>query len=171
MAKGVDHVWVQWFCRFSLSQQSKKDWTRFWQLNLPEKPANMLLSGATKGPTKMKTFISLCAMAFALATSAEAEGFGGRYQVQGTNPNGSEYGGEAEITLTSNTTCEIKWTTGETESFGICMRNDDSFAAGYKLGDDIGLIIYKVQSDGSLHGLWTIAGKEGNGTEILTPIN
>ena len=49
------------------------------------------------------------------------------------------------------------------------MRNDDAFAAGYVLGDEIGLVVYKVMPDGSLHGLWTIAGKEGNGTEVLTP--
>jgi hypothetical protein len=104
-------------------------------------------------------------------TPALSDGFGGRYSVEGQNPNGTTYGGEAEITLTSETTCEIKWTTGETESVGICMRNDDSFAAGYRLGDDIGLVIYKVQNDGSLHGLWTLAGKNGSGSEILTPIN
>ena len=63
----------------------------------------------------------------------------------------------------------IEWTTGPTTSQGICMRNDDAFAAGYVLGDEIGLVVYKVMPDGSLHGLWTIAGKEGNGTEVLTP--
>ncbi len=115
----------------------------------------------------------LIALAFfsAMISPAAAEGFGGRYTVQGTNPNGSTYGGEAEITLTSETTCEIKWTTGSTESHGICMRNDDSFAAGYRMGEEIGLVIYKVQEDGSLSGLWTVAGKNGNGTEILVPIN
>ena len=119
----------------------------------------------------MKHKLVTIALFAAMMSPAAAEGFGGRYTVQGTNLNGSTYGGEAEITLTSETTCEIKWTTESTESFGICMRNDDSFAAGYKLGDEIGLVIYKVQSDGSLHGLWTVAGKEGNGAEILVPIN
>ena len=37
------------------------------------------------------------------------------------------------------------------------------------LGDAIGLIVYQVQSDGSLEGAWTISGKDGSGTEILTP--
>ena len=100
---------------------------------------------------------------------AAAEGFGGHYVVHGTNLDGATYEGEADITLTSGTTCEIKWTTGATESDGICMRNDDAFAAGYRIGDDIGLVIYKILPDGSLSGLWTIAGKEGNGTETLVP--
>ncbi len=36
------------------------------------------------------------------------------------------------------------------------MRNDDAFAAAYVLNDEIGLVTYKVQADGSLHGLWTL---------------
>ena len=67
------------------------------------------------------------------------------------------------------TTCVIHWSTGGTESEGICSRNDNAFAAAYVLGDAMGLVVYKVMADGSLDGLWTIAGKEGIGTEVLTP--
>ena len=100
---------------------------------------------------------------------ATAQSIGGSYSVAGTNFDGSPYSGTAEITLTSETTCVIEWTTGSSTSQGICMRNGDAFAAGYVLGDEIGLVVYKAMSDGSLHGLWTLAGKEGNGTEVLTP--
>jgi hypothetical protein len=100
---------------------------------------------------------------------AAAQSIGGNYSVEGTNFDGSGYEGAAEITLTSETTCVIKWITGDSTSQGICMRNDDAFAAAYVLGDAIGLVVYKVMEDGSLHGLWTLAGKEGNGTEVLTP--
>lgn len=103
------------------------------------------------------------------AMPAAAQSIGGSYSVAGTNFDGTPYTGTAEITLTSETTCVIEWTTGPTASQGICMRNDSAFAAGYVLGDEIGLVVYKVMPDGSLHGLWTIAGKEGNGTEVLTP--
>lgn len=105
-----------------------------------------------------------------LAMPAAAQSIGGRYQVQGTNFNGSPYGGEAVITPTSETTCEIKWITGGTESIGICMRNGESFAAGYVMGDKVGLVVYRVMPDGSMNGLWTIAGENGNGTEVLVPI-
>jgi hypothetical protein len=118
----------------------------------------------------MKHIIVSAIFSLGLALPAAADGFGGKYAVHGTNPNGSEYSGEAEITLTSDTTCEISWTTGATTSDGICMRNDDSFAAAYKLGDEVGLIIYKVLPDGSLSGLWTLAGQSGNGTETLLPV-
>ncbi len=118
----------------------------------------------------MRRILHLAAAAAVLAQPVSAQSIGGRYQVQGTNFDGSPYGGEAEINLTSGTTCEIVWTTGSTSSNGICMRNDDSFAAGYVLGDKIGLVIYKLMPDGSLNGLWTIAGQEGNGAEVLVPV-
>ena len=103
---------------------------------------------------------------------AQAQTIGGKYKVEGTNINGSKYDGDATITLTSETTCEITWKTGSTTSVGICMRNDDSFSAAYKMDDGaVGLIIYKVAKDGSMDGLWTIAGNGGAGTEKLTPEN
>lgn len=111
----------------------------------------------------------LCLLA--LATPAAAQSIGGSYHVAGTNFNGSAYEGTAEITLTSETTCIIEWTTGGTSSQGICMRNDDSFAAAYVLGDKTGLVVYKVMGDGTMNGLWTIAGENGNGTEVLTPMD
>lgn len=118
----------------------------------------------------MKKIIAAALLACIAATPVSAQAIGGRYKVQGTNINGTTYEGEATITLTSETTCEIEWVTGSTTSIGICMRNDDSFAAGYKIGEDVGLIIYKVAADGVMSGLWTIAGNGGNGTEVLTPV-
>lgn len=116
----------------------------------------------------MRVFLH-AGLLLALASPATAQSIGGSYTVAGTNFNGSPYEGTAEITLTSETTCVIEWVTGGTTSQGICMRNDDSFAAAYVLGDKAGLVVYKVLEDGSLDGVWTIAAQEGNGTEVLTP--
>ncbi|MER9233683.1 hypothetical protein NKI56_16530 [Mesorhizobium sp. M0622] len=115
-----------------------------------------------------KLILSLALLSLA-ALPAAAQSIGGTYAVAGTNFDGSSYGGDATITLTSETTCTIHWETGGSSSDGICMRNDDAFSAGYVMGKAVGLVVYKVQEDGSLQGLWTIAGKEGNGTEVLTP--
>ena len=49
------------------------------------------------------------------------------------------------------------------------MRNGNAFAAGYALGDKVGLIIYEMRDDGALDGIWTIADQAGVGTELLTP--
>jgi hypothetical protein len=117
----------------------------------------------------MKKLLAAALLGTALATPAAAQSIGGVYDVLGTNFDGSQYRGTAEIVLTSQTTCVIRWVTGGSTSEGICMRNNDAFAAAYKLGNDVGLVVYKVNPDGSMQGLWTIAGQEGNGTEVLTP--
>nr|WP_292397947.1 hypothetical protein [Mesorhizobium sp.] len=69
-----------------------------------------------------------------VAVPAAAQSIGGTYTVAGTNFDGSSYGGEPTITLTSETTCTIHWETGGSSSDGICMRNDDAFSAGYVMG-------------------------------------
>lgn len=117
----------------------------------------------------MKRYVFAGATLLALTFGASAQSIGGAYKVEGTNHDGSTYEGDAQITLTSDTTCEIVWDTDGTTSEGICSRNDDAFAAAYVLDGDVGLVIYKVQPDGSMQGLWTIAGQEGTGTEVLTP--
>ncbi|MDP2738444.1 MAG: hypothetical protein Q8O82_06975 [Pseudorhodobacter sp.] len=103
------------------------------------------------------------------AQAAGAQDIGGIYAVQGTNFNGSSYGGQAKIVLTSDVTCEIYWTTGSTTSQGICMRSGDVFSAAYKLGGAVGLVIYRIRADGVLDGSWTIAGASGVGYELLVP--
>ena len=119
-------------------------------------------------------FLTTLFLATALSVgAAEANtAIGGKYKVEGTNFDGTKYSGDASIAITSETTCEITWKTGSTSSVGICMRNDDSFAAAYKMDDGaVGLIIYKVGKDGAMDGVWTLTGKDGAGTEVLTPEN
>ncbi len=117
----------------------------------------------------MKLIFATALLTVALAAPAAAQAIGGTYSVNGTNLDGSRYGGTAQITLTSQTTCVIEWHTGGTTSSGICSRNGDSFAAAYELNGDIGLVIYKVGRNGTMNGLWTVAGQDGGGTEVLTP--
>ena len=96
----------------------------------------------------------------------------GTYTVEGTNLDGSSYGGTAEIKLTSETTCAIQWKTGsgkKSTSDGICMLYENAFAAGYVLEGEVGLVVYEVKEDGTLEGAWTISCQDGSGTETLTP--
>ena len=117
----------------------------------------------------MKTAVLAAACLAASVATAAAQGLGGTYRVAGKNFDGSTYSGTAEILVTSQNTCRIRWVTGGTTSEGICMRYGSSFSAAYRLGNAIGLVIYEIKSDGSLEGLWTIADKSGVGAEILTP--
>jgi hypothetical protein len=105
--------------------------------------------------------------ALALSGPAAAQDIGGRYLVQGTGLNGSAYGGEAEISLTSDYTCRIVWNTGGQISEGICMRQDNVFAASYIIENRVGMVIYTVNGDGSMQGTWTVDGVNAVGTESL----
>jgi hypothetical protein len=116
----------------------------------------------------MRTIVLAALLTASLAAAASAAGIAGWYKVEGTNADGSPYGGVAEIVATGGSTCRIKWDTGS-ESSGICMRSGDAFSAAYQLGDKIGLVIYAIQPDGSMRGTWTIADSPGVGTEVLTP--
>jgi hypothetical protein len=115
-----------------------------------------------------KTIAVTGAFVAGFAASALAADVGGKYDVRGVNPDGSKYRGTARITITSNTTCSIVWDVGQ-ESSGICMRNGIALAAGYVLGDKVGLVIYEIRDDGTLDGIWTIADEDGSGTELLIP--
>ena len=100
---------------------------------------------------------------------SSAQDVGGSYDVAGTNLDGSEYAGTAEITILSETTCAISWTTGETTSDGVCMRNGNAFAAAHEQGGTLGLLIYEILEDGTMDGIWTVTGVDGVGYETLTP--
>jgi len=122
------------------------------------------------GVNHMKSLILVClAATLGLMGAAQAEVTAGTYTVEGTNLDGSSYGGTATIELSSDTTCHIHWSTG-TESDGICMLYDNAFAAGYVFETGgVGLVVYEVMEDGTLEGAWTIDGQSGSGTERLIP--
>src|SRR5437763_9204011 len=115
----------------------------------------------------MRIFVLGLFLAAAMTVSATAQSIAGRYQVQGTNPNGSSYSGTADIIQTSPTTCRIAWHVGS-EWTGICMLSGDIFAAAYHSSNTSGLLIYHRQPDGKLSGQWTIGAGAG-GTETLIP--
>ena len=117
----------------------------------------------------MRTFLVALAAAALVASSALAQHVGGKYTVKGTNFDGSPYSGTATITRSSNSTCRIEWKTGGSTSSGFCMLAGEALAAAYKLNESVGLVLYELQDDGSLKGIWTIADKSGAGTEVLTP--
>ena len=117
----------------------------------------------------MRTILAGALLGLGLALPVQAQTVSaGTYDVEGTNLDGSTYGGTATIELTSETTCAIEWSTGSTTSQGICMLYDNAFAAAYVLGDAVGLVVYEVKGDGVLEGAWTISGKDGSGSETLT---
>ena len=117
--------------------------------------------------------LRLAFVAAALAASvsaASAQQLTGSYQVQGDNANGSTYRGVAEISGTAGGNCAIRWQIQNTPpTQGFCMRQGNVLSAAYRLGNAIGLVVYRIDDDGSLNGTWTIAGQEGVGKERLVP--
>jgi hypothetical protein len=117
----------------------------------------------------MRALIGAAFLIMTFAAAASAQTVGGKYNVNGTNFDGSAYEGTATITRSSNSTCRIHWQTGST-SEGFCMLSNGALAAAYKMDDgSVGLVLYQLQPDGTLKGIWTIADKSGAGTETLTP--
>jgi hypothetical protein len=118
----------------------------------------------------MRKFVLAAALLTAGCVTAGAAEVGGKYEVRGKNPDGSRYSGTAVITATAEYTCRITWKVGNSSN-GICMLNGKAFAAGYTLGDNVGLVIYELRDDGTLDGKWTVADEDGVGSEILIPMD
>jgi len=125
---------------------------------------------------KMKSLVVsalvLCfTLSYSVASAAEVEklALSEHYQVVGTNANGSKYSGVADIKGISDTTFSIVWHIGSATQSGFGMRMKDTLSATYMLNGEPGLIIYRVQGNGSFTGTWAIRGEKGLGTETLTP--
>lgn len=120
------------------------------------------------------TGLRIIAVAAALLGSvsiAGAQQITGRYQVIGDNANGTGYRGVAEITGTAGGNCGIRWAIANTPpTQGFCMRQGNVLSAAYRLGNAIGLVVYRIGNDGVLNGTWTVAGQEGVGRERLVPL-
>jgi hypothetical protein len=117
----------------------------------------------------MKTLLAMALAGLCWIAPAAAQSVGGTYSVEGTYLDGSPYSGTARITLTSTTSCVIEWQTGDGSYQGVCARKGQAFAAAYFHGESFTILAYQLQDDGSMEGLWTIAGRRGNGTEKLIP--
>src|ERR1700687_1394752 len=107
---------------------------------------------------------------FAFVTLAHADSLtlAPKYDVVGTNPDGSKYTGTATVKLLSDTTFAIDWSIAGTHYKGFGMRRNDAVAATYTIDGQPGLIVYKVEGDG-FDGLWAVRGQNGSGTEHLAP--
>jgi hypothetical protein len=97
------------------------------------------------------------------------KGISGVYILKGTNPNGSKYTGEVEISK-SNNSYVIVWRIGNQQSqTGMGTFDGIKLIARWQEGKSSGDVIYTLQPDGSLSGIWTMDGHNGQGTELLIP--
>jgi hypothetical protein len=115
-------------------------------------------------------FVAMLLLPGSDRASADSMTLASRYDVSGTNPDGSQYKGKADVEVISKTTFTIKWMIGGSIYEGFGMRMNDTLAATYTINGEPGLVIYRVDGNG-LDGLWAIRGHNRNGTEHLTPQN
>jgi hypothetical protein len=117
----------------------------------------------------MRRFLLITATALAFTAAPAMAQEIVNFNVEGTYADGRTYGGTARITWISDSTCQIVWNPETNPVEGICMRNATSFTASYSAGNIVGLAIYDIDDEKrQLNGIWTIAGEDGFGTEILT---
>jgi len=116
----------------------------------------------------IRLVLALAFSTVACAASAESLTLATKYTAAGTNSDGSSYSGTVNIKVLSDTTFAIRWEIAGTTYKGFGMRRNDALAATYEIDGEPGLVIYQVDGNG-LNGLWAIRGKDGVGTEHLTP--
>jgi hypothetical protein len=119
--------------------------------------------------TALLGLIAFAGPALAQSASPSSLPLASRYDVSGTNPDGSRYSGTLAIEVISNTTYTVRWDIAGTAYRGFGMRMNDALSATYTLGGQPGLIMYQVRPDGVLGGIWAVRGQSGNGTERATP--
>jgi hypothetical protein len=117
----------------------------------------------------VKTAYVVPAALLALVSGASAAQIGGRYKDAGTELDGAKYSGTADITISSDTECRIVWHTGGEDLNCICVRGPATFAAAYTVGRNVVLFRYKIEDDGTLDGVFTVANQKGVGVDTLTP--
>jgi hypothetical protein len=114
----------------------------------------------------MKKTIFAATAAFCLWSSAALAQFTGQYKVEGENPDGSKYGGSAQIEKTGDS-WRVTWNIGGTRFTGTGIGSDEAIAIGYKSGSDTGIALLGKEGD-KYFVVWTYLGGRKLGTEKWT---
>ena len=105
--------------------------------------------------------LALSLLALGAAAPGHAD-LAGSYDVTGTNPDESAYGGTL-LVAARGPVYQFSWATGN-DYEGVGLQGNDAVAVGYG-GEGCGAVIYRVGGDGTLHGRWALYGTEAVGTE------
>jgi hypothetical protein len=98
-----------------------------------------------------------------------APNIAGKYNVIGTNPNGSGYRGTLEV-FARGDVYQFRWNAG-TQYDGVAIQNGNIAAVAFANGPDgkgCGVIDYDIQGDGTLNGKWGYWGVNEAGKETAT---
>jgi hypothetical protein len=93
----------------------------------------------------------------------------GKYNITGTNPNGTMYRGALEV-IEHGDVYQFRWNAGN-QYDGVGVVNGDVVAVAFANGPNgtgCGVVDYNIQDDGALVGRWGFWGKDEAGTENAT---
>ena len=97
------------------------------------------------------------------ATRTSGTGLTGEYDATGKNPGGTQYKAKLTVEPAGNL-YHFVWSNN---TDGVGIKRGDNVAVGIG-GTRCGFVIYEVQSDGTLDGLWGGGGSDKTGTERAT---
>ena len=105
------------------------------------------------------------------APSTSERDLAGVYRCEGVNPDGRTYRGIVEMSK-DDRTYRVKWTMGQGgTSVGIGMVRGDVLAVSYYTGQNVGLVMYKIDKGIQLTGEWAVLGADGQlRPETLTKV-
>jgi len=104
------------------------------------------------------------------ALAAEAKDLVGKYDLTGTNPDGSKYEGTAEIEFEKGNTVKITYKVGKRNDIGLGKVDGDKLVVKYQgaVADRQGGAEYEIKKNGQLVGKWHDKGSKP-GHETLIP--
>ncbi|HEV7264657.1 MAG TPA: hypothetical protein VGN83_07055 [Falsiroseomonas sp.] len=113
-----------------------------------------------------RLILTLSLLLLAAPAMAQRDGL---YDVTGTNLDGTEYTGIAQIRAVGMNSFLIRWRTGNEVVDGMGMASGRTVAVTYGAAQRPGIGIYTINPDGSMDGEWTIVGAPTLGRERLVP--
>lgn len=93
----------------------------------------------------------------------------GNYLVQGRAPDGQTYEGEAQIQSSGPNTWRVAWRVAGATAQGVGLTVGDALVVGYVIDGQVGTVIYGMEPNGHLTGVWTQGPNGGVGGETLIP--
>lgn len=97
------------------------------------------------------------------ATRNSGTGLTGEYDATGKNPSGTQY----KARLTVEPAGDLYHFVWSNNTDGVGIKRGDNVAVGIG-GSRCGFVMYEVQSDGTLDGMWGGGGSDKTGTERAT---
>jgi len=91
----------------------------------------------------------------------------GSYVGSGTNPDGTSYNCDVEISKYGDGYKVVWYFDGRPGYEGVGILKDNAFIVGFAGPEGYGVIVYTIGAGGALDGIWTAKGDTATGTETL----